>query len=358
MSPLVSIVIPNYNGAPFLRLAVASALAQSYHPLEVVVVDDGSTDDSVATIADLVDAGRVLLVRKENGGVAAARNTGVAHSAGDYLVFLDCDDELAPQMVERLVALVAPDDPAVFAYCDYVNVDVDGRELEDNRPLSAYRTRMEGDLLAQLLVGAFLLPVCVLISRRLLTAAGGFDSRFSAADDYYLWLRASCCGGVARYLSEPLARYRRRPGSQSEDRERMQQLERAVLSAVAAEYPERVAATVPDVLWEFRHAAALIWRDGVERLAEATRYTDELHHAIGRRTAVENEAARYSQSLVERAERAEAHAEQLAGALAAKEAALAAAEAFAGTLVERAERAEIYARSLEAARRAEEIDAR
>ncbi|MEN9935003.1 MAG: hypothetical protein RLZZ387_1582 [Chloroflexota bacterium] len=311
MNPLVSIVMPHYNGAPYLRIALESALAQTYRPLEVVMVDDGSTDESLATVADLIDAGRVRLVRQENGGVAAARNACVAHSAGEYLVFLDNDDVLAPTMVERLMTLVDRADPAVFAYCDYVRIDTAGEKLPDSRSLRGARTKMEGNLLAPLLLGAFLLPVCVLMSRQLIAAAGGVRLRFSPIDDYDLWLCASCHGGVARYLDEPLAFYRQRPGSQSTNQELMLRRERELLRAIAADYPVQVAAAMPDVLWEFRDSAAQLWRDGAERLAEATQYARSLEEALAARERELSEAARYARSLEVVAREAEAYAVSL-----------------------------------------------
>lgn len=105
--PLVSIVIPNYNYGRFLREAIDSALSQTYSRIEVVVVDDGSTDDSPEIIASYGD--RVVPVLKENGGHGSAFNAGFAASRGDIVKFLDSDDYLLPQAVERVVAVWEPD---------------------------------------------------------------------------------------------------------------------------------------------------------------------------------------------------------------------------------------------------------
>src|SRR5205085_8851297 len=93
--PLVSIVVTNYNYARYLERAVDSALRQTYRPLEVIVVDDGSTDESRTVIAGYGD--RVRPVLRSNGGNAAAYNSGFAASRGDILLFLDADDALYPQ---------------------------------------------------------------------------------------------------------------------------------------------------------------------------------------------------------------------------------------------------------------------
>src|SRR5918994_1694671 len=93
-SPLITVVIPCYNQAHFLGEAIESVLSQSYPHHEIVVGDDGSTDDT-SEVASRYDG--VRLVRQENRGLAGARNTGIRHSEGDYLVFLDADDRLLPE---------------------------------------------------------------------------------------------------------------------------------------------------------------------------------------------------------------------------------------------------------------------
>jgi hypothetical protein len=100
--PAVDIVVNNYNYGRFLREAIESALAQAYEHVSVIVVDDGSTDDSREVIATFGD--RIVPVLKENGGQASACNAGFAHSKGDIVVFLDADDVLAPQAAERIAA--------------------------------------------------------------------------------------------------------------------------------------------------------------------------------------------------------------------------------------------------------------
>lgn len=99
----VTIVINNYNYARYLRDAIDSALQQSYHPLQVIVVDDGSTDDSRAIIEQYGD--RITAVFKENGGQASALNAGFARSHGDIVIFLDADDALLPDLADRVVHL-------------------------------------------------------------------------------------------------------------------------------------------------------------------------------------------------------------------------------------------------------------
>ena len=103
---LVSIIIPNYNYARYLRIAIDSALAQTYSPVEVIVVDDGSTDNSRAVIESYSD--RITPIIKANGGHGSALNAGYAASRGEIVIFLDADDELMPDAVEQVVKAWRP----------------------------------------------------------------------------------------------------------------------------------------------------------------------------------------------------------------------------------------------------------
>jgi hypothetical protein len=130
---LASIVIDNYNYARFLGRAIDSALAQTYAHVEVVVVDDGSTDGSQELVArDYGD--RVRLVTKDNGGQASAVNRGVAASTGDVVIVLDSDDELHPTTVARVVEVLTPE--VAVVHWRMQAVDADGRPLEWTEPLA------------------------------------------------------------------------------------------------------------------------------------------------------------------------------------------------------------------------------
>ncbi|MEA2570929.1 MAG: hypothetical protein QOI24_2930 [Acidobacteriota bacterium] len=117
MKPLVSIIVPVYNRASLLRQAVASALAQTYRPIEMVIVDDGSTDDTSLAIAELVaQHPEVRAVRRENGGPGAARETGRLEARGAFLQYLDSDDLLLSHKLEFQVAALLESPEAIAAY--------------------------------------------------------------------------------------------------------------------------------------------------------------------------------------------------------------------------------------------------
>ncbi len=203
MTPLVSIVIASYNYGRFLGEAIASALGQTHGNIEVVVVDDGSTDDSVAV------AGRfpVRLVAKSNEGVARTRNRGAREARGEYLVFLDADDILQPTFVERCLRALGS---AAYAYTAVEKFGLQTGLL--------HTRAFDGRALFQ---GNFI-PVSVLIRRAVFLDEGGFDPSWPAHEDHELWARLFVHGHSGVYVDEPLLRYRFHGASRNTltDRER------------------------------------------------------------------------------------------------------------------------------------------
>ena len=113
-SPLVSVIIPAYNGERYLLDAIESVLGQSYHPIEILVVDDGSTDSTAQTAKSYFD--RIRYLRQENLGAGAARNHGVRESQGEYLAFLDADDLWAPEKLKSQISVLRQDKPPSMVF--------------------------------------------------------------------------------------------------------------------------------------------------------------------------------------------------------------------------------------------------
>lgn len=179
--PLVSVVIPCYNHARFLGEAIESVLAQTYPAIEVVVVDDGSTDETSAVAATYPSA---RYVWQRNGGLAAARNTGMRVSTGAFLAFLDADDRFLPGAIESGVACLCSHPEAAFAWGHYRLIDRTGAPSDVPRiPLvgEAYEALLRRNVIA--------MHATVLYRRAPLEAAGGFDSRMAACEDYDMYLR-------------------------------------------------------------------------------------------------------------------------------------------------------------------------
>jgi hypothetical protein len=209
----VSVVIAAYNEAETIRDALRSVLAQTVPPAEIVVVDDGSTDDTARIVVREFPGCR--LIAQANAGPAAARNRGIAASTGAWVAFLDADDAWAPRKLEWQLRSAAVE-PTVDVWCgEAARVNADGGPIPESSPEPG------GGEVRPIPLREFLdhNPVAtstVLIRRRALEALGGFDERFRGPEDYDLWLRAAARFRIG-FLAAPLAFYRYRTGRLSTD---------------------------------------------------------------------------------------------------------------------------------------------
>jgi len=293
---LVSIVIPLFETRPYVRRAVDSALAQTHREVEVILVDDGSTDGGTEEVRDLVASGRVRLIRRLNGGVAAARNTGWRASAGGHLLFLDSDDEIAPRHVETLLARLARAGPRQVAYCDVSRIDLAGEALAgQQRTVAEARRRTEGNLLPQLVFGGFFQIHCMLLPRDLVEEAGGFDQRFPWCEDFHFHLRLFARGASALFTGEPLARYRIRPDSKSSDPEVMRHWTRAAIAAAARAHPAAFVAALPECREEFLWLRERVRSDGERHVGRCCAHVAALEAELRARRG-SNEPARHARS--------------------------------------------------------------
>jgi glycosyltransferase involved in cell wall biosynthesis len=181
---LVSVIIPCFNHAFYLREALESVLAQTYPHVEIVVVDDGSTDDPAKVVNQFAG---VRFVRQENHGPGTARNKGFKQSSGDYLVFLDADDRLLPEAVETGLRFLDANPALAFVsgHCRYI--DLDGSQLHIPSQLKP----QEDHYLALLRRNYILAGSTVIHRRHCLEEVGGYDGsvRIKGAEDYDLYLR-------------------------------------------------------------------------------------------------------------------------------------------------------------------------
>ena len=202
--PQVSVIVPLFNGEAFIEETVRRVLAQSYRSLEVIVVDDGSTDAGSAVVRGIDDP-RVAVLARPHSGIAATRNAGLAraHPASRYVMFLDQDDVLAPDLLDGLVRILAVRDDAVGAYAIADFIDVDGEPMGDGMFAAAMRRRrrLEGRALVAVdpaadvrwpelfLANHVYPPSAALLRTRAVRAAGAFDTSYRVADDWDLMLR-------------------------------------------------------------------------------------------------------------------------------------------------------------------------
>jgi len=216
--PLISVIIPAYNARTFISAAVESVLAQTHPAVEVIVVDDGSTDRTLDALAAF--QGRIRSLRQPNRGPAAARNAGLALAGGEYVMFLDADDWILPDKLRRQVACLAGSPAVGWVFCDVVYVDRSGRHLfrASERFAYARRARLDGDLFSELLPGNFIPVHAPLFRRRCLAEVGLFDEdpRLIGVEDWDLLLRLSVSAPAA-YIPDVLAACVLHPGSLSAD---------------------------------------------------------------------------------------------------------------------------------------------
>lgn len=169
-APLVSVVIPAYNAAAFLRQTLDSVLTQTYHYLEVIVVDDGSTDDTARILDEY--RGRLRVLQQRNAGQAAARNHGAQRAGGDLLAFLDSDDLWDREKIARQVEMLIRFPGAAATYCDHRTIDANGHLLGRSGALGY--TRASGDITSALILGFRI--VTPGLDRRLAGPGGGARS--------------------------------------------------------------------------------------------------------------------------------------------------------------------------------------
>lgn len=234
MTPRVSVVIPTYNRAKLIAEAIESALSQEVDGgLEVVVVDDGSTDDTAGVVASFGD--RVRYVQQENAREGAARNRGARLAAGTYLAFLDSDDAYLPGKLRRdLERLEAPDQPALV-YSRAENVDPTGASLGVRRLASP-----QGDVFWHLARENFVPMSSVVVRADAFRALGGFveDPRLSGTADWECWVRLSA-RWLAGFVDQAATRIRVHPSNMLGDPSLM---ERAMLSGVRHALADEVVA--------------------------------------------------------------------------------------------------------------------
>ena len=200
----MSVVIPCHNAEKWVAEAVDSCLNQTYQPIEIIVVDDGSTDDSVRRLVSYGD--RIRLVIDSNHGGCHARNQGFSLSRGEYIQFLDADDYLLPEKIEKQVAFLDRSGADVV-YGDWRHRyhRPDGSSHLGDVEVSGQQT----DVLRSLLSGWWVAPAAILWRRRIVTASGGWDDALTAAQDRDFFITAALQGADIGYQPGCHSVYRR-----------------------------------------------------------------------------------------------------------------------------------------------------
>ncbi|MEZ4403795.1 MAG: glycosyltransferase [Kofleriaceae bacterium] len=280
--PLVSAIIPTFNRSADVRIAVGTVVAQTYPAaaLEIIVVDDGGTDDTAAVLAAAF-GDRVRYLRKPNGGVAAARNHGLAAARGELLALLDDDDEWQPTKIARQVEVLTARPELGMVITDVERMD------ERRVGFEIFRRREfipeDGWVLRHVLRNPALAPASAMFRREVFTATGGFDASLRTAEDLDFHLRVALRFPIA-VIAEPLTRAMRGHQGLSAlartNRDYLDVIERFVAAHADAIAPvDRDAA----LFWAYaRNARGILWdgrfRDALAlaaRAAARTRGSDE-----------------------------------------------------------------------------------
>jgi len=201
----VSVIIPSYNSQTHITECIRSVLLQTYQNIEIIVVDDGSTDMTSDVLAGFDE--KISIIKQKNQGAAAARNRGAAEAKGSWLAFLDSDDVWAPEKIEKQLLHIKS---CRWSYTDMQFVGGVNDGLRDSK----FTVKYEGNVQRELLLGNFISTSTMIINKQTFFAAGGFDESIRSVQDWELWTRVALNNPIA-YLNEPMALYRVHPSSTS-----------------------------------------------------------------------------------------------------------------------------------------------
>lgn len=201
--------MPCFNAEAHVLRGVSSALDQTMADIELIVVNDGSTDESLRILETVEDL-RLKVINQPNRGVSAARNRGIEEAGGEYIAFIDTDDTWHPTCLEKLYRTLESCPTAALAYCGWQNVGLPGGRGKPYVPPDYEHS----DKIVHLLLTCPWPIHAALTRRKFIVKAGGFDERFSNAEDYRLWLQIASCHEIVR-VPQVLAYYHFHEGTQA-----------------------------------------------------------------------------------------------------------------------------------------------
>lgn len=233
-TPRVTVVIPAYNAERYIGEALASVHAQTLRDLEVLLVDDGSTDATIREAERFVGKLDLSIVRQANAGPSAARNNGIRRARGRFCALLDADDVMLPELLATQVALLEADRDLALVITDVMTFDERGIINPKRWNFSEIH---HGTFLDRLLLDNFVTTSAVMAPKQRLLEAGLFSEDRRVAEDYELWLRMAA-RWKATIVERPLVRYRYLHGSLSHDKLYSSRCALEVIQAFWQEHPE------------------------------------------------------------------------------------------------------------------------
>ena len=207
-TPLVSVVVTAYNSAQYICDTLNSVYAQTYKNFEVIVADDGSTDQTRHLVTERFP--KVRYVYKPNGGQPTARNLGINNANGALIAFVDSDDLWLPTKLEKQVSVFQDNNSAMWCYCDCQNIE-ESPEIPGNR-FSQDSKPYSGEVLEHLFLHNFIPSPTIIIRREVFDIIGLWDETVQRAEDWNMWLRIAAQYPI-HYVDQVLALYRRHAGS-------------------------------------------------------------------------------------------------------------------------------------------------
>lgn len=236
--PLVTVYITNYNYGRYLDQSISSVLHQTFPSIELLIIDDGSTDNSVEVIERFAAHPSIKVIYQRNKGLNTTNNIAMRAAAGKYIVRLDADDFFEPEAVERMVAVLEADEDLGLVFPDYYYVDEEGKRTGEER---RHNFENEVSLFDQPAHGA-----CTMIRLSYLKELGGYNESFDCQDGYDLWVKF-----VTKYrvtnVNTPLFSYRRHHANSTLNEERILNARKQIKESFVRQHlnPPRAAAIIP-----------------------------------------------------------------------------------------------------------------
>ena len=222
--PLVSVILPTYNCAAFLPHSIGSILAQTYNSYEIIVVDDGSTDNTKEVLNSFIQ--RIKYVQLEqNRGLPATRNIGIRSAQGTYIAFIDADDLWIPEKLQTDIEYFDKHPDISMVYSKHINIDEKGCVLDGGPKIRL----PSGNIFIQLFSEQnFIIPSSVVVRNNVFQTTGLFDEQLFNCQDWDMWLRIAFYFNVAG-INKTLVKYRHNPHSLSKNRSNVLKYQKIVI---------------------------------------------------------------------------------------------------------------------------------
>ena len=232
--PLVSVILPTYNCAAFLPHSIGSILAQTYNSYEIIVVDDGSTDNTKEVLYPFMQRIKYILL-EQNKGLPTARNIGILSAQGKYIAFIDADDLWLPEKLQTDIEYFETHPEVSMVYSKHLNIDQNGRMLDE----ASQKRLPSGNIFTQLFSEQnFIITSSVVVRKEIFETTGLFYEQLSNCQDWDMWLRIAFYFKVGG-INTPLVKYRHNPHSLSKNRNNVLKYQKMVIDKIYSNFKDK-----------------------------------------------------------------------------------------------------------------------